>query len=529
MNRNDDFVGPIDERRTTIPIRANKPLRIGFWCDYRTTLLPQAGIGVFVYNLIDGLLAADPNLTLTLQISRGQERRVAAHLARWGARVRIWPPPWPRHAWLKRWAAAILWKFVRLSEIVWHGSARLETALHDHALLPARDFLKRTFRLEYDAFRTRRQDGIARWARAACVALAAVAAALVAWILLFVYHLITGFLLPTIRFPARLTFVAWQELFGDGSHRAVEYSSLPDPECDVWLIPHANTFVPFNAPEVLVIFDLVYRHVPDVFPREQREGIDRQIKERARQATRIYCGSSYVHRVDLAETIPFAVDRVRVFPLAPARDLSDCNNRMSRDELTRRYQFGKRFLFYPAAIRAHKNHAVLIQAVKHLRDDLRLDIELVCTGEARPSRELRRLVRSIGMADAVHFLGLVPRADVHALYQHAAAVVLPSLHEGYGLPVAEAMQAGALLVCSDIPAFRELLVGHHDAVPFFDPRDPRAMADAIARAIADRDRLIARQREAIRAISQRDWKDVAQDFLNLFHEAIEAYPQRAAA
>ena len=80
--------------------------------------------------------------------------------------------------------------------------------------------------------------------------------------------------------------------------------------------------------------------------------------------------------------------------------------------------------------------------------------------------------------------GYAPDAVVHGLYRRAAAVVCPSVYEGFGLPLVEAMAAGAPLVCSDIPVFREVAA---DAAVFAPPDDAAAWAGALARVLSDAD------------------------------------------
>jgi glycosyltransferase involved in cell wall biosynthesis len=165
---------------------------------------------------------------------------------------------------------------------------------------------------------------------------------------------------------------------------------------------------------------------------------------------------------------------------------------------------------------------MLVRALSLLRreDDLS-DLELVFTGEERQSPDLARLVQSESLSRQVHFLGVISRQEIQAFYRHALLVPLPSLHEGYGLPLLEALRSECPVTCADIPAFRELLEDSNEGVLFFDPRDPISIAKAISLTIARRDELRQRQAKAYRRIAGRDWHDVAQDFLMIFEEACQ--------
>jgi glycosyltransferase involved in cell wall biosynthesis len=274
------------------------------------------------------------------------------------------------------------------------------------------------------------------------------------------------------------------------------------------------------APNVLAIFDMVYRHVAGVFSATEQERFERLFAARAREATLIYCGSDFVKQHDLVPCFPFAADRIRVFPLAPPTDLTPRSSKVDWRTLTQRYGVGNRFLFYPAALRAHKNHSMLVRALALLhRDYGDSSLHLVFTGEEKESPELRHLIHEETLSGYVHVLGIIPREDIHAFYRHALLVPLPSLHEGYGLPLLEALQSGCPVICADIPAFRELLTDQTSAVPFFNPHNPDAIARTIRDTLVQRDRIQTRQREVYQQITRRDWSAVARDFMQLFEEA----------
>jgi alpha-1,3-rhamnosyl/mannosyltransferase len=117
--------------------------------------------------------------------------------------------------------------------------------------------------------------------------------------------------------------------------------------------------------------------------------------------------------------------------------------------------------------------------------------------------ELRSLAENLGVADRVRFPAWVSDAELEALYASATCFVLPSLIEGFGLPVLEAMARGVPVACSDRPALPEV-VG--DAALLFDPTDQAAVTDAVRRLLTDkelRESLSARGLERARQFSWR--------------------------
>jgi glycosyltransferase involved in cell wall biosynthesis len=120
---------------------------------------------------------------------------------------------------------------------------------------------------------------------------------------------------------------------------------------------------------------------------------------------------------------------------------------------------GERFLLSVAQHRRNKNIPLLIQTFHRLLSTRQIDadMKLLIIGIGGPeTANIRRLVSALGLAGDVRFLEGVSESELQWCYAQCEAVVCPSLTEGFGLPIAEALLAGCRVVCSDIPAFREV-------------------------------------------------------------------------
>jgi glycosyltransferase involved in cell wall biosynthesis len=136
------------------------------------------------------------------------------------------------------------------------------------------------------------------------------------------------------------------------------------------------------------------------------------------------------------------------------------------------------FVLYPARRWPHKNHNRLFEAFAEVRRK-RPDLELVLTGDSAGG----------DLPDGVRALGRVPLEELSRLYRTARATVFPSMYEGFGAPVLEAMASGCPVATADVAALREVA---GDAAVLFDPRDPAEIARAILRAIDEVDALAPR-------------------------------------
>jgi glycosyltransferase involved in cell wall biosynthesis len=162
------------------------------------------------------------------------------------------------------------------------------------------------------------------------------------------------------------------------------------------------------------------------------------------------------------------------------------------------------YLFFPAHTWHHKNHRAAIDALRVLRDRHGMNRTLVCTGgarEAQPAIEAQ-IVKS-GMVGRVRFLGYCPERDLPALYRGAACLLFPSLFEGFGMPVLEAMASGCPVVCSNTTSLPEIA---GEAALLVDPSDPEAIATAVHRVLTDPDLRAALIARGLRRAATFSWQ-----------------------
>jgi glycosyltransferase involved in cell wall biosynthesis len=167
--------------------------------------------------------------------------------------------------------------------------------------------------------------------------------------------------------------------------------------------------------------------------------------------------------------------------------------------------------------RPYKNIGALIHAIADLADE---PATLVLPGASTPyEAELRALAERLGVASRVRFLDWISEADLDGLYREATCFVLPSLIEGFGLPVLEAMARDLPVACSNRPSLPEVA---GDAALQFDPEDQTAVSTALRRLLTDealRSELVARGLERVRLFT---WERTAEATLASYRRAVEA-------
>jgi glycosyltransferase involved in cell wall biosynthesis len=213
-----------------------------------------------------------------------------------------------------------------------------------------------------------------------------------------------------------------------------------------------------RTPSIVTLHDVQHRDLPHMFSRAERAYRALAYDRASRRASRVIVISEFVRDRAVA-TLGLDPGRIRVVPQG-----------LDHEALAPGTVEREPFLLYPARAWPHKNHEALFEAFALLRRE-RPDLRLVLTGDDFP-----------GVLEGVDACGRVSRAELVSLMQRAAALVFPSLYEGFGLPPLEAMACGCPVACSNAAALPEV-VG--DAARLFDPRDPPAIADAVREVLDD--------------------------------------------
>ena len=185
-------------------------------------------------------------------------------------------------------------------------------------------------------------------------------------------------------------------------------------------------------------------------------------------------------------------------------------------ELRARLALGdRRVLLCLSAKQPHKNLARLLAALALIAPERRP--VAVLAGHPTPYEdELREDARTLGVDDDVRFLGWTSEADVEGLFALAAVLVYPSLYEGFGLPVLEAMARGVPVACSDCSSLPEVA---GDAALMFNPADPVAIADAVSRLLGDRDLALGLARRGRLRAAGFSWERAALATLAAYERA----------
>ena len=306
------------------------------------------------------------------------------------------------------------------------------------------------------------------------------------------------------RFPIR---IGWMQL---RAQRALE-ALRPD-------VAHfTNGMIPIGSPvaTVVTVHDMSLRLYPNCHP-VRRLLLNRPLMHVAIcQASSIVTVSNSARR-DLLRLHGVAPDRVAVVHEAASPAFRPIADREWLENVRARYALPRQFMLYVGTIEPRKNLSRLMSAFADARK-AGIPHHLVCVGPyGWSSRDLAGHIERLGIQDVVHFTGYVPFEHLPAIYNLGEFFAFPSLYEGFGLPVVEAMACGIPVLTSTTSSLGEIA---GDAAETIDPADTDAIANAIVRLASDQDLRRDRAERGLRRARSFSWAQTARDMLAVYHRA----------
>jgi glycosyltransferase involved in cell wall biosynthesis len=294
---------------------------------------------------------------------------------------------------------------------------------------------------------------------------------------------------------------------------------------DIFHAPHY--VVPLFPPRatVVTIHDLMHLQRPEHASIAKRIYARWMMGRAVRSSARVIAVSEAT-RGDLVREFPSAAAKVTVIPNgvgAPFFESESGGDRAARE----RYGLAERYVLFLGNDKPHKNLAGLLDAMALLKNSspskqppvVPSPVSLVLAGGAADRAPQRaREIAARGLTGNVKDLGVVPDDDVPALLRGAAALVLPSFAEGFGIPVLEAQAVGTPVVCSDRGGLREAA---GDAAIYIDPERPESIAHGIEKVLGDqktRERICL---EGKRRTKEFTWDAVAEKTEAVYRAVLE--------
>jgi glycosyltransferase involved in cell wall biosynthesis len=298
---------------------------------------------------------------------------------------------------------------------------------------------------------------------------------------------------------------------------------LHKKKIDLLHSPHFNIPLIRVCPMVVTIHDVIYLACQEDLPSFVGRMYYRAMMAAAvRRADRIITDSEYSKR-DIQRFFKAEDDRLDV--IYPGVDQSIRKNvdSVKLCEVKSRLGIVSPYLIYTGIYKLRKNHAGLLRAFKTFVDKGG-HAQLVIAGPMEDGEEmLRRLAQDLGVADRVVFTGFVEHGDLPALYSGASVYACPSLYEGFGFTVLEAMACGVPVVCSRETSLPEVAGA---AALYADARNPQEFGNALYRVFRDQALRAMLVNKGMNNLQRFQWKHAAERTLAVYEKAARGTSER---
>lgn len=276
-------------------------------------------------------------------------------------------------------------------------------------------------------------------------------------------------------------------------------------------------FSQLNIPIIAVIYDLQSFYYPQFFTSTERDEREKNFRLACKQSDKLICISDFVKQT-VIDNSNVPAEKIKRIYIRSA-------NRFSRREIPtelgvlNKYQISSNnFLLYPANFWAHKNHEKLFEAIKIYQDqNPESTLKLLCTGVASFRKsQLQDLITTLNLEKWIILPGYLSDKEFDNLIFECKALIFPSLYEGFGMPILEAMAAGKPVLCSNLTSLPEIAAS---AAILFDPTQPQEIAKAIYRLQHEPDLISHMIKLGYERIKEFGTEiDMAKEYLQVFND-----------
>ncbi|MET0103022.1 MAG: glycosyltransferase family 1 protein [Sedimenticola sp.] len=309
------------------------------------------------------------------------------------------------------------------------------------------------------------------------------------------------------HFHNRIGKMLWSQTY-------LPYWSVKDQIDVFWGTTHRlPKYLPSSVARVVTIHDLVWKYAGETMRPLSRWMEKRLMPVAIRQADRIISDSLSTAQA-IREEYPSVQERIRV--IYPG--VTDLPGPMEMHALSGFGIFQPYFLFV-GTLEPRKNLKRLLRAFASLHRSIVGDAQLVIAGgKGWGSVNVNQLVKEMELSERVITVGYVTDVQLSTLYAHARFLVMPSLYEGFGLPLVEAMSFGIPVLTSNRSSLPEVC---GDAGILVDPFDEESIATGLSTLLNDDDHRDKLASKAIRNAARFDWENAAIETLAVFEEAVQ--------
>jgi len=273
------------------------------------------------------------------------------------------------------------------------------------------------------------------------------------------------------------------------------------------------------VPMVVSIHDVAYQSHPEWFSWRDRMVLWGGIRSTVYRARKIITISQHA-RSEIMNYLHIPDERIAVTYLAAGHQYAPSSDTSSLQQCLRKLAISTPYVLAAGNLQPRKNLARLVEAFAQARQSASLPHHLVLSGKAQwKESEVHHTIRRCKAESFVHFTGYVPDDDLRILFQGADLFVYPSLYEGFGLPILEAMACGAPVLTSNVTSMPEVA---GDAAWLVNPYKGEELAEALKKLLLD-DALRGQLRaKGFAQVKRFAWEKTARETMAIYESCLHA-------
>ncbi len=261
------------------------------------------------------------------------------------------------------------------------------------------------------------------------------------------------------------------------------------------------------VPTAIAIMDLAFLRYPDMFNKKDLYQLREWTLYSAKNASLIFT-ISQSSKDDIIKFYNIKPEKI-VVTYPGIRQGIKVMNKLDFKEILNKYKISPNFILFVGTLQPRKNIAKLIKAFSQIKD--KKDLNLVIVGKKGwQYEEILSAPEKFGISDMVKFLDFVPDEELDILYKNAICYCLPSLYEGFGLPVLEAMQRGCPVITSSISSLPE---AGGDAALYCDPKNAVDIKDKLEMIIGNKKLRLEMIEKGYKQVKKFSWEKTAKETL----------------
>ena len=299
---------------------------------------------------------------------------------------------------------------------------------------------------------------------------------------------------------------------------------LEKENLDIVHFPYFSVPIFYNRPFVITIHDLIINHYPtgkaSTLPSPiyyfKLMGYKFVIRRAAQKSQKILTVSQAT-KDEIVKHLGVSKEKVIVTYEGVERREQGIGNREKKEKTLPFTLNASPYFLYVGNAYPHKNLERLIDAFTLIVKDYP-DVKLVLVGKKNYFYErLEQRVKAMYMDKHILFTGDITEEELISFYRHANSLILPSLMEGFGLPGLEAMEAGCLVIASDIPAFKEI---YQDAAIYFNPLEIESLSATIRKVLTDRKKFQSFIEKGKKRLTNFSWERMAEETVKIYESSV---------